>query len=344
MLRSRLDALLVTFLPNIRYLSNFSGSHAVGVLTEDAFWLLTDSRYAQQVRDEVTGARPLIARAGLWEEINRRGLLQKMDHVGIEAHHMSVASMRTLKKRFPKNRFPLTFGLIESVATVKDDSEIEHIQRAVAITDKVFKKILTVVRPGVPEKEIAAEISYWHRRYGADADAFEPIVASGIRGALPHARASEKIIRTGELVTLDFGCRCKGYHSDLTRTIAVGKPSSKARKLYAAVLQAQERAIEAARAGMTGSELDAVSRRSLRRAKLANYFTHSLGHGLGLQVHEMPRLSRLSSDVLLAGTVVTIEPGVYLPGFGGVRIEDDVVIHEGHCEVLNSSPKDLIVL
>lgn len=257
---------------------------------------------------------------------------------------MSVASMRTLKKRFPKNRFPLTSGLIESVATVKDDSEIEHIQRAVAITDKVFKKILTVVRPGVPEKEIAAEISYWHMRYGADTDAFEPIVASGIRGALPHARASEKIIRKGELVTLDFGCRCKGYHSDLTRTIAVGKPSSKARKLYAAVLQAQERAIEAARAGMTGSELDAVSRRSLRRAKLANYFTHSLGHGLGLQVHEMPRLSRLSRDVLLAGTVVTIEPGVYLPGFGGVRIEDDVVIREGHCEVLNSSPKDLIVL
>ncbi|MEX2088664.1 MAG: Xaa-Pro peptidase family protein [Bacteroidota bacterium] len=342
--RSRLDAFLVTSLPHIRYLSGFSGSHAAAVLTKDSFWLLTDGRYADQVRDEVLSAKILIAKGSLWGEISQYGLFRHERRIGVEAQHLSVASMGSLKKLFPKKRFALTSGLIEGVATVKDDSEIERIKRAVAITDKVFKKLLTILKPGLAEKEIAAEISYWHRKYGADADAFEPIVASGLRGAFPHARASEKIVRKGELVTLDFGCRFEGYHSDLTRTVAVGAPSRKARGIYTAVLQAQELAIGAAHAGMSGRALDALSRRSLRRGNLAKYFTHSLGHGLGLRVHEIPRLSRLSNDVLVAGNVVTIEPGVYLPGFGGVRIEDDLLIHKDHGEVLNRSPKELIVV
>jgi Xaa-Pro aminopeptidase len=235
-------------------------------------------------------------------------------------------------------------GLVEELTVVKDPYELECIRQAVAVTDQVFQEILPEIRPGVSELEIAAEISYRHRRHGAEGDAFEPIVASGSRGASPHARASTRRIRTGEFVTLDFGCKVDGYCSDLTRTVALGRIARTLRAAYAAVLAAQREAIDAAHAGMIASELDAVARSRLAADGYARYFTHSLGHGVGLRIHEQPRVSRLSSERLQVSSVITIEPGIYIPGCCGVRIEDDVVLTSSGCTVLTNTPKELLIL
>ncbi|HLA69090.1 MAG TPA: M24 family metallopeptidase, partial [Bacteroidota bacterium] len=235
-------------------------------------------------------------------------------------------------------------SIVDASVSVKDESEIDLIRKAVSLTEKVFLEVLNIIREGVSELDLAAEIGYLHRKYGAEADAFEPIVASGERGALPHARASAKKIRNRELVTIDLGCRYRGYHSDLTRTVALGRINPERRRLYTVVRDAQQLALDAARDGMTGKELDGVARRHIKSRNLGRFFTHSLGHGLGMQVHENPRISSQSNDILAPGNVITIEPGVYVPGVGGVRIEDDVVIRNRGHELLTTIPKELITL
>ena len=252
--------------------------------------------------------------------------------------------MKNLKKLLPLRHFIPATSILENITAVKDEKEIELIRSAAAISDKVFKKLLRLVRPGVRECDIAAEISYWHRKYGAECDAFDPIVASGERGALPHARASEKIIRRGELLVLDFGCCYRGYNSDITRTLAVGNPSGEMKKVYQIVLDAQMKAIDAVHSGVTARSIDAVARKHISRKGYGRYFIHSLGHGLGIHVHDPLRLSRLSNAVLTPGNVVTIEPGIYLPGRGGIRIEDDIVVRTNGCEILTTSSKELIVV
>lgn len=234
--------------------------------------------------------------------------------------------------------------MIRALRLKKDDTEVDSIRRAARISDRVFGHILRILTPGVRETDIAAEISYMHRRFGAEADSFEPIVASGPRGALPHARATDKKVRKGELITLDFGCRVGGYHSDITRTVAVGPPSSRMRTVYKAVLSAQLAALAAIRSGVPSRVPDAEARQVLRSYKLDRWFRHSLGHGLGLEVHESPRLAKRSVGTLEDGNVVTVEPGVYLPGVGGVRIEDDVVVRQHGVEMLTKADKSLIVL
>lgn len=341
---ARIDALLATHLSHVRYLTGFSGSSGVCIVTKNRCYFLTDGRYTEQAHQEVQHATIIIAKGPLFPELSNRKLLSSSGKVGVESHYLSVSSLETLKKFFPRTKFVSTQSLVEKIASVKDESEIESIKKAISITDRVFARILEILKPGVSEQDVAAEISYLHKKLGAEADAFEPIVASGMRGALPHARASAKNIRNGELVTLDFGCRYNGYHSDLTRTIAVGKPSSKAKKIYQVVLDAQQRALDAAASAMKARALDAVARSYIKKKGFGKYFMHSLGHGLGLEVHEAPRISALSKDVLCDGNVITIEPGIYVPNFGGVRIEDDALICNGGCEVLNKSPKELIVV
>ncbi|MBI3579798.1 MAG: aminopeptidase P family protein [Ignavibacteriales bacterium] len=341
---ARIDALLVTHLSHVRYLTGFSGSSAVCVVTKDRCYFLSDGRYRQQAQEQVHYANVIIAKGALFPEISNRKLLNGSGRVGVESHYLSVSSLETLKKFFPRTKFVPTQSLVEKITATKDELEIGFIQKAVAITDKVFIKILGVLKQGISEQDIAAEISYLHKNFGAEADAFEPIVASGARGALPHARASAKKIQNGELVTLDFGCRYNGYHSDLTRTVAVGKPSSKAKKIYQVVLDAQQRALDAVTSAMKARALDTVARSYIRKKGFGKYFMHSLGHGLGLEVHEAPRISAVSKDILCDGNVITIEPGIYIPNFGGVRIEDDVHVRNGGCEVLNKSPKELIVV
>ena len=339
-----LDALLVTSLPHVRYLSGFSGSNGICVITSSDAFFVTDIRYALQCREDVRGFRRLVTMVGLFEASSRHKLLAGCTTVGFESHHLSYAQYRSIRKLFPAISWKPVSDLIEQQTLVKDGEELACIQKAVDISDRVFGGILPIIRPGIREIEIAAEISYLHKSYGAERDAFDPIVASGERGALPHARAGVKKIRNGELVTLDFGCTVKGYASDLTRTIAVGRVSRKSREVYEVVLNAQEEAIRAARPGILARELDAVARKAISAAGYGKYFSHSLGHGLGIHIHEHPRISALSNELLQSGSVVTIEPGVYIPGFGGIRIEDDVVLLKKGCRVLTAAPKELMIV
>lgn len=340
----KLDALLITHLPNIRYLSGFTGSNGLCLLTQDTCHFLTDRRYETQVGTEVKGMIITVTNRSLFETLSTLRPVRRCTRIGIESAHLSVATLDNLKKNIPECTFVRTNFIVESLASRKEEEEIGCIRKAAEITDKTFGKILPSIREGVRENELAAEISYWQKQFGGEADAFEPIVASGKRGALPHARSTDKKIKNRELVVLDFGCRYRGYHSDLTRTVAVGRPTAEAKKMYRIVQDAQNRAVEAAAAGITAQLLDGVARSFIKRNGYARYFLHSLGHGLGLQVHELPRVSALSRETLKSGNVITIEPGIYKPSIGGVRIEDDVVIRKGHCEVLTTSPKSLIVL
>jgi Xaa-Pro aminopeptidase len=245
--------------------------------------------------------------------------------------------MQTIRFQ-PVNKF-----LVEAVAT-KSDDEIERIRAAQVITDSVFVDLLSMIKPGVSELDLSAEIVYQHLKRGCEWLAFEPIVASGARGALPHARPSAKAIEPGDMVVIDMGGVKDGYASDMTRTVAVGEPGDEARKVYQTVRDAQEAAIEAAHSGMTGCELDAVARGVIDAAGYGEAFSHSLGHGIGLQTHEWPTLSKRTEDVLPVGAAVTIEPGIYLAGKFGVRIEDIVVLGEDGCSNLTGSPKELLVL
>jgi Xaa-Pro aminopeptidase len=339
-----LDALLVSSLPHIRYLTGFSGSNALCIVGAARRFFLTDVRYTLQSRQEVKGWRRVVSPLGLYESAAEQRLLARARNVGFEEEHVTQAQYRTLRRLFPGVRFRTTSGLVEEMTLVKDPSEIGRIKRAVDLTDAVFAEILSDIRPGVREREIAAEISYRQKVHGAEGDAFDSIVVAGKRGALPHGKPTGKRIRPGEFVTLDFGCIVDGYHSDLTRTVAVGRASPRMKQMYNAVLEAQRAAIDAARAGMLARDLDSVARNSLHAAGFGKYFTHSLGHGLGLVIHERPRVSRLSTERLVAGTVITIEPGIYLPGVAGIRIEDDVVITENGCRVLTKAPKDLMIV
>jgi Xaa-Pro aminopeptidase len=342
MQREGLDAFVVSSPFHVRYLSGFSGSNGLCVVRRSGSFLLTDGRYRQQAEREVKSFRRVIESVDLFEAIAKHRLLKGCKAVGFQSHVVTYAQYRTLRRLIPAVSFVPTNEIVEDIALVKDEEEVGHLQDAVRISDRVFCEVLPSIRPGTSELEVAAEIGFLHRRYGAEKDAFDPIVASGERGAFPHARATTKKIRNGELVTIDFGCTVGGYNSDITRTVAVGRVSGEARRIYGIVLDAQCASIEAARGDMPAKDLDAVARQRIKKGGLGRFFIHSLGHGLGLQVHERPRVSYMSKEQLRAGSVITVEPGVYIPGLGGVRIEDDVLLTSKGCEVLSSAPKELI--
>ncbi len=338
------DAFLVTFPPHLRYMTGFSGSNGCALITRDSQAFITDGRYVQQVADEVHGFRLFVTQDTLYTEMKERRLLRPGMRVGVDGNTLTLAEFRQIKKIFPKVKFLPKVETIEAIAAVKDEDEIALIKRAVGISDRVFREVLPLLKPGMLELEIAAEISYRQRLHGSEADAFEPIVASGDRGALPHGRATIRKIRRGDMITLDFGCVVGGYHSDLTRTVALGDPPAECRRIHAIVLEAQRKAIDSAASGMKASDLDAVARRHIADHGYDKFFRHSLGHGIGLQIHEPPRISTLSRAVLRTGNVITVEPGIYIPGLGGVRIEDDIVIRNGRAEVLNRVPRELLIL
>jgi Xaa-Pro aminopeptidase len=339
-----LDAFLVSSPQNIRYLSGFTGSHALCIVTPREAHFVTDGRYAQQSKGEIKGFRRTITVASLLEGTVRKQLLNGCRRVGFESHHLSFAQYRALKRALPGVSFVPTSEVIEKIALVKDPDEIRAMRKAIAISDRTFLEILPQIRAGIREVDIAAEISFRQRSLGAERDAFDPIVASGKRGCEPHARPSKKRLRSGECVTLDFGAVVQGYHSDLTRTIALGSLSRRWREMYTTVLDAQRVAIAGAKGGMRAKDLDAIARRRVRVAGYGRYFIHGLGHGIGHRLHERPRISALSADVLEAGSVVTIEPGVYITDMGGVRIEDEVLLTTAGCRLLTHAPKELIIL
>ena len=341
---SNLECFATMYGPSLRYLTGYSGSNGICVVTPERVIFGTDFRYASQLESEVVADATFIKRGSLIEAAAKVNVLHGWKSVGVEGEHCSVVQWNEFHKHFRRISFTETIGIVEELAAVKEEAEIECIRKAAAITDTVFAKIIELIRPGVTECEIAAEISYLHRMYGADGDAFDTIVASGMRGALPHGRASAKKIAAGEFVTIDFGCVFNGYCSDLTRTVAVGKATREMRKGYAVVLEAQRRAIESARSGMKARSLDRVARHYLQLQSYGRCFGHGLGHGIGLEIHGYPKVSAISTHTLREGNVVTVEPGVYLPGKFGVRIEDDIVIHRKACEVITSSPKELLIL
>jgi Xaa-Pro aminopeptidase len=342
--RLGLDAFVVTFQPHLRYLSGFSGSSGMGIVSHRGAALVTDGRYTTQVKEETAGWRIAISKGTLLSEIAKQKVFKPGWRVGVDGNTLSYAEYGSFKQAFPGVRFRPMAEVIDELTAVKDIAEISSLEKAVRVTDNVFTDLLELLKPGVTESDISAEITYRQRRYGAEGDAFEPIVAAGTRGAMPHARATATKIRRGEMLTLDFGCIVDGYHSDMTRTVAIGKPAVEMRKVYEVVLDAQTLAADAAAAGKRTREVDAVAREHIASAGFGKYFQHSLGHGVGLQIHEAPRLSKLSIGVLKTGNVVTIEPGIYIPGLGGVRIEDVVVIENGSSRTLTRSPKNLIVL
>jgi Xaa-Pro aminopeptidase len=357
MAQKKLGALLVTHMPNVRYLCGFTGSAGVLVLTSRARVFFTDGRYTEQATAEVQGARVVIAKnaplgsAAAW--IGRRSVQGMV--LGVEGEHMSAATLARLRKRLPAGvRVREVSGAVERLRMVKDGDEIQLIRQAVLLGANLLDTAIAAIRPGVAEVEVAAELEYAARRAGVEAMSFSTIVAAGPRSALPHGRASAARIPERGFVILDFGVILAGYCSDMTRTVHVGRPSAEARQMYDAVRRAQQAAIEAAGPGVEVGEVDQAARGVLRQERLDRYFTHSTGHGVGLEIHEPPRLASTrpnqrergatSREVLQPGMVVTIEPGIYIQGKGGVRIEDMVVVTDSGCDVLTPATKELITI
>ena len=339
-----LHALLVTHLPNVRYLCGFTGSAGVLLVGQKATFF-TDGRYREQARTEIHNARVVVSKGPLLEAVATALHMAKVKQVGVEAQHMTVATMRDLSHAFRnQGRLVQTRGMVEQQRVVKEPAEVERIRKAVLVGSSLFDSAVKAIHPGLPETAVAAELEYAARRAGADAMSFETIVASGPRSALPHGRASAQPIPARGFVVLDFGVILGGYCSDMTRTVYVGKPTAEGRGMYEAVREAQQAAVQAVRPGCTTGEVDRAARSSLRRSGLAKYFTHSTGHGVGLEIHEPPRVAARQQENLRPGMVITIEPGVYVPGVGGVRIEDMVVVTERGCEVLTPTTKELLAL
>jgi len=346
MRKRSLDAVIVSHLPHVRYLSGFSGSAGFLLVLPRRALLVTDARYTEQATNEVgRNASCFIWSRAPYRELLEDGVIAPGMIVGFQEASTTVAQLEAMKQALKKVKLIGTGNLVRDLTLVKTDDEVASIARAAALADRVYRDALEMVRPGMREDRLAAEMSYRGRLYGSEDDAFDIIVASGTRGALPHGRASSKKIRKGELVTLDFGCTVNGFHSDMTRTFAVGRPTPEARKIYDVVLESEQRGVAAARAGMTNHALDEVCRMIIRDAGYGAEFGHGTGHGLGLDVHEAPGVSyKAEATTLLAGMVVTIEPGIYLPGRLGVRIEDDVLITSTGRRVLTRSPRELIVV
>ncbi len=370
MLREQqLDSLLITHLPNVRYLCGFTGSAgvlAVAVSSKSHKWaFFTDGRYTQQARDEVSGAKVVIPRAPALSAAVEWLRSQGRSHrIGIEAEHVSVATHRSLSKLGSALKLQLTSGLVERLRAVKEPTEVKQIRAAVNLASSVFEAVLPEIKPGTKETAIAAEIEYMSRRLGAQGMSFETLVASGKRSALPHGLASQNPLPERGFVILDFGVILGGYCSDMTRTVHLGRAGQAERKMYRAVLEAQLAGIKAVSPGAKCSEVDNATRKVLEKAGLGRYFTHSTGHGVGIEIHEVPGIRKAAKvaknsrkrqkrtqkqggtqlDTLQPGMVITIEPGVYIPGKGGVRIEDMVLVTETGCEVLTPTPKEMIVI
>jgi Xaa-Pro aminopeptidase len=346
---NHLDLLLVTHLPNIRYLCGFTGSAAVLLIGDGEATLFTDGRYIAQARTEVSGARIVIARKSPWlaapEFLTVPRRRTASPRLALEPNSVTV-SMREQLATILQSKWKLVSAppLIEQARMVKDAEEIRCIRRAVELGAGLFRIARKKIRPGASEVEVAAAMEFQARRAGAEAMSFPTIIASGKRSSVVHGRASGAPIPRRGFVVCDFGVILAAYCSDRTRTVHVGRPSANARKMYAAVMEAQQAAIAAVRPGASAAAVDAAARKVLRKQNLGRYFTHSTGHGLGLEIHEAPRLAVGQTQALEPGMVITIEPGAYIPGKAGVRIEDVVIVTPSGCEILLPTDKELIIV
>jgi Xaa-Pro aminopeptidase len=339
-----IDAVLVTRAANVRYLTGFTGSNGQALLTRDGGVLLTDGRYAEQAARQAPDLDRAIYADGFARVVRAHTSELAVRRLGIEAGDVSVRAWAQLRAGLESVALVELDDEVDRLRWAKDPDELASLRRAQELTDVGFDAALTFLRGGMSEREAAWQLEVAIREAGADGLAFEPIVAFGPSAAEPHHEPTERRLAPGDVVKLDFGALADGYHADMTRTIALGEPPSELREIHAVVAEAQRAGIGAVREGATGREVDLAARAVVSEAGYGDRYTHGLGHGVGLQIHEGPFLRALSRDVLPAGAVVTVEPGIYVRRLGGVRIEDSVVVEPGGARPLPRSTKELLVL
>ena len=336
--RLKVRYFLVTHIPHIRYLTGYTGDEGHLIVSQDRAVFLCDFRFQEQAHEEVVECDIIT------HPENLLSVLPKLDLKGtiaIEADHLSVGEMEGWKRILPDCTFQPTEKVVDVIASVKDPKEIEQIRQAIAISEKAFTEVLDLVTDGITERDLAIELTYRQMRYGADKDAFDLIVASGPRGALPHGYATDKKIQTGDLIVFDWGCRKNGYPSDITRMVVVGSPTDHQKEIFNIVRDAQQKALDTIHEGVSVAELDKIARDHITQMGFGTEFGHPLGHGLGLDVHSFPRVTQSLNYQLPANTVITIEPGIYIPGWGGIRIEEDVRVTPDGAEILTTLPREL---
>jgi len=338
-----LDGMLITNLTNVRYISGFTGSAASCLITPEGQYFITDGRYIEQSKAQVKGFERFIDMNSHLSQIKDNNLNPNGFKLAFEGDHMSYALYENMISVFPNTKWENSSMILEDLASVKDDHELECIRTAVEVTDKVYEEILHMLRPGFTEKQVANTMVAKYREY-AEGEAYSPIVATGPNGALPHAIPTDREFENGDFIVIDAAAKYGGYHADMTRTPVIGEATEKHKEVYSIVKEAQQRGCDIAKAGVPCKEVDAATREYISEMGYGEYYTHGTGHGLGLEIHTSPRFSPQSEQVLEVNNVMTIEPGIYLAGWGGVRIEDDVIIGKDNCEILNQTTKDLVVL
>jgi Xaa-Pro aminopeptidase len=339
----KLDAFLAAFSPNLRYLTGFTGSNGNLLVTREESVLFTDPRYAIQAPAESRDCRVVIVKGRLVAAVAAAIAKRGLKRIGYEPARMTCDHYEALKSRLPmRASLQPVAGWIEELRMVKSPAEVERIRCSVHTNSRAFEQAVARLRPGVKEGDFAAELEYRMRRLGAEKPAFETIVAGGVRSALPHAQPTAAPLRAGDLVMVDMGAFVEGYASDMTRMLFLGRPGAKVKRTYRAVLEAQLAAIDAVRAGAPAGRVDRAARATLKGHGLDGAFVHATGHGLGLEIHEPPRIGAREKTLLRAGMTITIEPGVYLEGWGGIRIEDTVLVTENGCEILTETSKALM--
>lgn len=343
--KENLDGLFITHLDFVRYLCGFTGSSAMLIVTPKSADFITDFRYKDQAGKEVKGAKIHIKRG---EPVSSLKDFPKYNvknaTFGFCGEYISVAAQKRMRDALPDAIFVDASSIFTELGWVKDKTEVASITKACEIADMAFERILNMVAPGVRESELGAELEYQMRMLGSERPAFESIIASGFRSALPHGIATYKKVQKGDFITFDFGATVNGYVSDMTRTVVVGKATPRQKKIYNLVLKAQMAGIKKVKAGVTGKTIDSACRNIITKAGYGKNFGHGTGHGIGFFVHVGPRLSVESADKLKPNNIVTVEPGIYISGWGGVRIEDDVIVTRNGGKVLNKSPKYLLEL
>ena len=332
-------ALLVTQRENVRYLTGFSGSAGIVMVASGRPVLITDFRYQAQAPAEAPGVTVLVQRKDLPSVVRAAADRLGADTLWFDESSLTLDRIRVLRKL--KLRLKGTRDLVAELRQRKDAIELSHIRTAIRRAEESFRELRPHIRPGAAERELGLRLEMLIREKGARRAAFDIIVASGRNGAMPHAAASDRRLRNGDLVTIDFGAEANGYYSDLTRTVSVGRPTARQREIHGLVLRAQQRAIDAVRPGVPCAEIDRAARSTIEEAGQGEHFGHATGHGIGLMVHEGPSVSALSKQRADRGMVFTVEPGVYVPGWGGVRIEDMVLVTDRGCRMLTGLPREL---
>lgn len=338
-----LDGMYISNLTNVRYISGFTGSAGSCIITPDKNYFISDGRYLEQSKNEVVGFERFIGDGSHLDIADKNDLFPKGLSFAFESDFVSVSVYSKMTELFPEIQWIGTKMIIEQMAAIKDQSEIDALKTAIVITDKVFAEILELIKIGVTEKQIALEIAKRYWQYG-EGEAFSTIVASGPNSALPHYSPADRKFQKGDFVVIDTGAKYSGYHADMTRTLVIGEASEKQKEIYNIVQESEQAGVDIAKSGVSCKAVDSATRAVIENAGYGDKYIHSAGHGIGLEIHTYPRFSQLSDDVLRTNNVMTVEPGIYLPGWGGVRIEDDILVKDNGSEVLNQTTKELIII